>query len=61
MSPNLERYLLKATLQLPYSWHKSGTGVPVSVCLRMARISLSLNRDIFMQNFLVSYGKKFYF
>lgn len=38
---------------MPCSRHNSGTGVPASACLRIAMIWLSVNRDVFIANFLV--------
>jgi hypothetical protein len=40
-------YLFLALL-MPCSRHSSGTGVPASACLRIARIWLSEKRDLFM-------------
>lgn len=59
MSPNLASHLQNIAVLMPCSRHSSGSGLPPSAFLRMAMIWLSEKRDVFTQNSLQSYWRKF--
>jgi hypothetical protein len=42
------RSVKRGRANAPCSRHISGTGVPASACFKIARIWLSLNREVFM-------------
>ena len=46
---------------MPCSRHRTGTGVPVSPCFKMAMMALSLYLEVFMKSLSAQLGLKFYF
>ena len=46
---------------MPCSRQRTGTGVPVSPCFKMAMMALSLYLEIFMKSLSAQLGLKFYF